>query len=148
MPGRCVGTAAAGVEAHRAGATGGAGDEISPQAEAAEAIRRKLRAAPEVKPIGLGARDSLRLEAGLCLYGHDIDTTTTPAEAGLLWSIGKERRVSGGFPGASVIQEQIASGAPRQRAGRLPEGKTVERAGAGLFGGGRSAAGLAGWTMV
>ena len=70
-----------------------------------------MLAQPEVKPIGLGARDSLRLEAGLCLYGHDIDITTTPVEAVLLWSIGKERRVQGGFPGATVIKRQIA--APR-----------------------------------
>jgi aminomethyltransferase len=114
----------------RSGYTGGDGYEISTPAEAAETIARKLLAAPEVKPIGLGARDSLRLEAGLCLYGHDIDTTTTPTEAGLLWSIGKQRRIDGGFPGAPVIQEQIASGAPRKRVGLLPEGKAIARDGA------------------
>ncbi len=70
------------------------------------------------------------LEAGLCLYGHDIDTTTTPIEAGLLWSIGKERRVQGGFPGAAVIQKQIAEGAPRKRIGLLPDGKAIAREGA------------------
>ena len=83
-----------------------------------------------VKPCGLGARDSLRLEAGLCLYGHDIDTTTTPVEAGLLWSVGKERRVQGGFPGAEVIQRQARDGASRKRVGLLPEGKAIAREGA------------------
>jgi aminomethyltransferase len=114
----------------RSGYTGGDGYEISTPADKAEAIARRLLAQPEVKPIGLGARDSLRLEAGLCLYGHDIDTTTTPIEAGLLWSIGKERRTQGGFPGASVIQKQIAEGAPRKRIGLLPEGKAIAREGA------------------
>ena len=95
-----------------------------------DAIARKLLAQPEVKPIGLGARDSLRLEAGLCLYGHDIDTTTTPIEAGLLWSIGKERRAQGGFPGAVIVQKQIAEGAPRKRVGLLPDGKAIAREGA------------------
>jgi len=121
-----------GVECYvtRSGYTGGDGYEISTPADAADTIARKLLAQPEVKPIGLGARDSLRLEAGLCLYGHDIDTTTTPVEAGLLWSIGKERRTQGGFPGASVIQKQIAEGAPRKRVGLLPEGKAIAREGA------------------
>jgi aminomethyltransferase len=121
-----------GVECYvtRSGYTGGDGYEVSTPADAADAVARKLLAQPEVKPIGLGARDSLRLEAGLCLYGHDIDTTTTPIEAGLLWSIGKERRTQGGFPGASVIQKQIAEGAPRKRIGLLPEGKAIAREGA------------------
>lgn len=114
----------------RSGYTGGDGYEISTPADATDPIARKLLAQPEVKPIGLGARDSLRLEAGLCLYGHDIDTTTTPIEAVLLWSIGKERRVAGGFPGAAVIQSQIANGAPRKRVGILPEGKAIARDGA------------------
>jgi len=114
----------------RSGYTGGDGYEISTPADATDAIARKLLAAPEVKPIGLGARDSLRLEAGLCLYGHDIDTTTTPTEAGLLWSIGKERRIQGGFPGAAIIQRQIAEGAPRKRVGLLPDGKAIAREGA------------------
>ncbi len=114
----------------RSGYTGGDGFEISTPADKADPIARLLLAQPEVKPIGLGARDSLRLEAGLCLYGHDIDTTTTPIEAVLLWSIGKERRVVGGFPGASVIQRQIAEGAPRRRVGLLPEGKAIAREGA------------------
>jgi aminomethyltransferase len=114
----------------RSGYTGGDGYEISTPADATDAIARKLLAQPGVKPVGLGARDSLRLEAGLCLYGHDIDTTTTPVEAVLLWSIGKERRVQGGFPGASVVQKQIAEGAPRKRVGLLPEGKAIAREGA------------------
>jgi aminomethyltransferase len=114
----------------RSGYTGCDGFEISTPADAADPIARKLLAQPEVKPIGLGARDSLRLEAGLCLYGHDIDTTTTPIEAGLLWSIGKERRAQGGFPGAAVIQKQIAEAAPRKRVGLLPDGKAIAREGA------------------
>jgi len=117
----------------RSGYTGGDGYEISTPADATEAIARKLLAQPEVKPIGLGARDSLRLEAGLCLYGHDIDTTTTPVEAVLLWSIGKERRAQGGFPGAAVIQKQIAEGASRKRVGILPEGKAIAREGAEII---------------
>ncbi|MFZ5784500.1 MAG: glycine cleavage system aminomethyltransferase GcvT [Pseudomonadota bacterium] len=125
----------------RSGYTGGDGYEISTPADATEAIARKLLAQPEVKPIGLGARDSLRLEAGLCLYGHDIDTTTTPVEAVLLWSIGKERRAGGsrggGFPGAEVIQRQIAEGAPRKRVGLLPGGKAIAREGAEIAVGGR-----------
>ena len=114
----------------RSGYTGGDGFEISTPADAAAAIARKLLAEPEVKPIGLGARDSLRLEAGLCLYGHDIDTTTTPNEAGLLWSIAKRRREQGGFPGAAIVQRQIAEGAPRRRVGLLPDGKAIAREGA------------------
>jgi aminomethyltransferase len=114
----------------RSGYTGGDGFEISTPADRTEAIARQLLAQPEVKPIGLGARDSLRLEAGLCLYGHDIDTTTTPIEAGLLWSIGKERRAQGGFPGAAIVQKQIAEGAPRKRVGLLPDGKAIAREGA------------------
>jgi aminomethyltransferase len=121
----------------RSGYTGGDGYEISTPADKADPIARLLLAQPEVKPIGLGARDSLRLEAGLCLYGHDIDTTTTPIEAVLLWSIGKERRVQGGFPGASVIQKQIAEGAPRKRVGLLPEGKAIAREGAEIAIGGK-----------
>jgi aminomethyltransferase len=114
----------------RSGYTGGDGFEISTPSDRAEAIARRLLAEPEVRPIGLGARDSLRLEAGLCLYGHDIDTTTTPIEAVLLWSIGRERRAQGGFPGADVIRRQIAEGAPRRRVGLLPDGKAIAREGA------------------
>ena len=111
----------------RSGYTGCDGFEISTPHDACEPIARALLAMAEVEPIGLGARDSLRLEAGLCLYGHDIDTTTTPVEAGLLWSIGKERRIAGGFPGAAVVQRQIAQGAPRRRVGLKPEGRIIAR---------------------
>jgi aminomethyltransferase len=79
---------------------------------------------------GLGARDSLRLEAGLCLYGQDIDETTTPVEAGLAWTIGKRRRETGGFPGAEIILRQMAEGAPRRRVGIRLDGKLPARAGA------------------
>ena len=92
---------------------------------------------PDVLPIGLGARDSLRLEAGLCLYGHDIDTTTTPVEAALEWSMQKSRRNggarAGGFPGADVILAQFEQGAPRRRVGLKPEGRAPVREGAPLF---------------
>ena len=83
----------------------------------------------DVQPAGLGARDSLRLEAGLCLYGHDIDETTTPVEAALTWSIGKRRREEGGFPGADIIQRQIAYGVARKRVGILPDGRAPAREG-------------------
>ncbi len=112
----------------RSGYTGEDGYEIALPAEAAERLARRLLAEPEVKPAGLGARDSLRLEAGLCLYGQDIDETTTPVEAGLSWSIQKRRRVEGGFPGAAVIQRQLAEGPPRRRVGILPQGRAPARA--------------------
>ena len=92
---------------------------------------------PEVAPIGLGARDSLRLEAGLCLYGHDIDTTTTPVEAGLGWAIQKARRAggvrAGGFPGADRILHELADGPSRRRVGLRPEGRAPMREGTALF---------------
>ncbi|HEY0818209.1 MAG TPA: glycine cleavage system aminomethyltransferase GcvT [Rhizobacter sp.] len=107
----------------RSGYTGEDGFEISVPAEHAVALARSLLALPEVKPAGLGARDTLRLEAGLCLYGHDINETTTPVEAGLTWAIQKVRRPggarAGGYPGASVIESQLASGASIKRAGLL-----------------------------
>jgi aminomethyltransferase len=114
----------------RSGYTGEDGYEISVPADRAEAIARSLLANPEVAPIGLGARDSLRLEAGLCLYGHDIDTTTSPVEAALTWSIGKRRRTEGGFPGADRIQREIAEGTTRKRVGLRPEGRAPAREGA------------------
>ncbi|MDB5848320.1 MAG: gcvT, partial [Rhodoferax sp.] len=96
----------------RSGYTGEDGFEISVPAEQAQALARLLLAQPEVKPIGLGARNSLRLEAGLCLYGNDIDTSTTPVEAGLNWAMQKVRRAggarAGGFPGAERILSQLA----------------------------------------
>jgi aminomethyltransferase len=111
----------------RSGYTGEDGWEISVEAAAAEALARRLLAEPEVAAIGLGARDSLRLEAGLCLYGHDIDETTTPIEAGLDWAIGKRRRAEGGFPGSETILRQLAEGPSRRRVGILPEGKAPAR---------------------
>jgi len=116
----------------RSGYTGEDGYEISAAAEDAEALARLLLAEAEVMPIGLGARDSLRLEAGLCLHGHDIDETTTPIEAGLLWSIGKRRREAGGFPGDGVIQSQIEDGVDRRRVGIRPEGRAPAREGTEL----------------
>ncbi|MDX5367669.1 MAG: glycine cleavage system aminomethyltransferase GcvT [Alphaproteobacteria bacterium] len=113
----------------RSGYTGEDGYEISvPEAEAV-ALTKKLLAEAEVKPIGLGARDSLRLEAGLCLYGHDIDETTTPVEGALIWTIAKRRREEANFPGAKIILDQIANGATRKRVGLLPEGKAPAREG-------------------
>jgi aminomethyltransferase len=79
-------------------------------------------------PIGLGARDSLRLEAGLCLYGNDLDELTSPIEAGLTWTIGKRRKLSWDFPGASLMRDQLDHGAPRHRVGIRPEGRTPARA--------------------
>ena len=114
----------------RSGYTGEDGYEISVPERQAESFTQTLLADDRVKLIGLGARDSLRLEAGLCLYGHDIDTTTTPVEGDLLWSISKRRRAEGGFPGASRVQQQIAQGAPRKRVGLALEGKAPAREGA------------------
>jgi aminomethyltransferase len=114
----------------RSGYTGEDGFEISLPAGEAEALARRLLAEPEVAMIGLGARDSLRLEAGLCLYGQDIDRTTSPVEAGLSWSIGRRRRREGGFPGARRILAELADGPPRRRVGLLADGRQPVRAGA------------------
>jgi aminomethyltransferase len=111
----------------RSGYTGEDGFEISVPADAAEALARRLLAHPSVKPIGLGARDSLRLEAGLCLYGHDIDVDTTPIEAGLAWTISARRRAEGGFPGDRVIVQQITQGTARKRVGIAPQEKAPAR---------------------
>lgn len=111
----------------RSGYTGEDGFEISVLAVDAPGLAEKLLAEPEVMPIGLGARDSLRLEAGLCLWGHDIDQTTTPIEADLAWTIGKRRRAEGGFPGAAVILHQLAQGASRKRVGIRPDGRAPAR---------------------
>ena len=113
----------------RSGYTGEDGFEISIASEHAEAAARALLDLPEVEPIGLGARDSLRLEAGLCLYGHDIDETTSPIEAALAWTIGKRRREEGGFPGAEIILRQLKDGVSRKRVGLLPEGRAPAREG-------------------
>ena len=105
----------------RSGYTGEDGFEISVGADDAVALARKLLEQPEVKPAGLGARDTLRLEAGLCLYGHDIDEHTTPVEAALVWAIPKLRRAggarAGGYPGASYIDGQLATGPSNKRVG-------------------------------
>ena len=114
----------------RSGYTGEDGYEISIKAAHAVAIWSALLRDAAVKPIGLGARDSLRLEAGLCLYGHDIDATTSPVEAGLNWSIQKRRREEGGFPGAARLQREFAEGPSRKRVGLLPHGKAPAREGA------------------
>lgn len=121
----------------RSGYTGEDGFEVSvPQAQA-EAFARALLDMEGVAPIGLGARDSLRLEAGLCLYGHDIDTTTSPVEAGLTWAIQKARRAGGaregGFPGAERILRELATGPARRRVGLRPEGRAPMREGTALF---------------
>jgi aminomethyltransferase len=120
----------------RSGYTGEDGFEISVPAEAAERVARALLAQPEVHPAGLGARDTLRLEAGLCLYGHDIDTTTTPVEAGLTWAIQKVRRAggdrAGGYPGAAVVDAQLANGPARKRAGLVGLDRVPVREGAPL----------------
>jgi aminomethyltransferase len=121
----------------RSGYTGEDGYEISVPATQAEALARALLAHDAVLPIGLGARDSLRLEAGLCLYGHDIDETTLPAEAGLGWAIQKVRRLggdrAGGFPGAAQVLTQLADGPARKRVGLRPDGRAPMREGVPLF---------------
>jgi aminomethyltransferase len=118
----------------RSGYTGEDGFEISVPGAQAEQLARALLAQPEVKPIGLGARDTLRLEAGLCLYGHDIDTTTTPVEGALTWAIQKVRRAggarAGGYPGAEVIDAQLSQGASRKRVGLISTERMPVREGA------------------
>ncbi len=122
----------------RSGYTGEDGYEISVPAGMAEPVARALLTHDDVLPIGLGARDSLRLEAGLCLYGHDIDSATTPVEAGLNWAIQKARRSggarAGGFPGADRVLAQLQEGAARKRVGLKPEGRAPMREGVELFG--------------
>ena len=121
----------AGVETFisRSGYTGEDGYEISVASTEAEGFARMLLSQPDVAPIGLGARDSLRLEAGLCLYGHELDETVDPIEAALTWSIQKRRRVEGGFPGAERIQGALAHGPNRQRVGVQPAGRAPAREG-------------------
>ena len=122
--------------ATRSGYTGEDGFEISVAGHEAERLARALLAEPEVAPAGLGARDTLRLEAGLCLYGHDIDTTTTPVEAALTWAIQKVRRAggarAGGYPGAATIDRQLAEGVMRKRVGLVGLGRVPVREGARL----------------
>lgn len=119
----------------RAGYTGEDGFEISLPASAAEDIATLLCGEPEVKPIGLGARDSLRLEAGLPLYGHDLSPETSPVEAGLVFGINKRRRTEGGFPGAGRINREIAEGTARKWVGLNIEGRLPAREGAEVFAG-------------
>ena len=121
----------------RSGYTGEDGYEISVPPEKAVALARALLDHPDVEPIGLGARDSLRLEAGLCLYGHDVDTSTSPVEAGLTWAIQKSRRLggarAGGFPGEERILTELAEGASRKRVGLKPAGRAPMREGVPLY---------------
>ena len=121
----------------RSGYTGEDGYEISVPAAALRDFAEALLLQPEVMPIGLGARDSLRLEAGLCLYGHDIDRTTSPVEAGLTWAIQKARRTGGerqgGFPGAHRILHELTTGTLRKRVGLRPDGRAPMRDGIQLF---------------
>ncbi len=126
---KVVRTSVAGAPAivSRSGYTGEDGFEISLEGADVERVARALLGEAEVLPIGLGARDSLRLEAGLCLYGHDIDETTDPVEADLLWSIGKRRKEAKDFPAAGKIMDRIANGAPRKRVGIRPEGRAPAR---------------------
>ncbi len=123
----------------RSGYTGEDGFEISVPADKADALARALLSQPEVAPIGLGARDSLRLEAGLCLYGHDLDQDTTPVESSLLWALSKPRRADGarpgGYPGADVILGQIAGGVSRKRVGLRPNARVPVREGAEIVDG-------------
>ena len=122
----------------RSGYTGEDGFEISIPAEAAEPITRSILSNQNVEFIGLGARDSLRLEAGLCLYGHDIDQATTPVEASLTWAIQKARRSNGsrasGFIGSEIILKQLAGGTNKKRVGFLPQTRAPMREGVEIFG--------------
>jgi len=120
----------------RSGYTGEDGFEISVPAERATALAEALLDQPEVQPAGLGARDTLRLEAGLCLYGHDIDETTSPIEAGLAWAIQKVRRPggarAGGYPGAAVVESHLAGAAPSRRVGLVGLERVPVRAGTAI----------------
>lgn len=113
----------------RSGYTGEDGFEVSVAAGDAMALARTLLSHPDVAPIGLGARDTLRLEAGLCLYGQDIDETTSPVEADLAWSIGRRRRTDGGFNGAARVLRELADGPARRRVGLVPDGRAPAREG-------------------
>jgi aminomethyltransferase len=112
----------------RSGYTGEDGFEISVAAQDAEALARRLLAEPEIAPAGLAARDTLRLEAGLCLYGSDIDMLTSPIEAGLAWTIPRRRRDAADFLGAMTVQDHLAHGPPRRRVGIRPAGRAPARA--------------------
>jgi aminomethyltransferase len=122
----------------RSGYTGEDGYEMSIPTRHVAAVYEALLSHSEVKPIGLGARDSLRLEAGLCLYGHDIDETTSPVEADLVWSIGRHRRTEGGFIGAERIIRELKEGPRRRRIGIRPEGRAPAREGTVVTAAGRA----------
>lgn len=122
----------------RSGYTGEDGFEISVPGDAAAAVAERLLGEPEAAPIGLGARDSLRLEAGLCLYGHDIDETTSPVEADLVFALSKSRRERGDFPGADRILGELRDGPRRRRIGFAPEGKAPAREGCEIVVDGRT----------
>jgi aminomethyltransferase len=117
------------VHISRSGYSGEDGYEISVRSDKIAVVFERLLAHEEVKPIGLGARDSLRLEAGLCLYGHELDPTTSPVEAAIQWSIQKRRREEGGFPGYDRIKRELTEGPSRKRVGILPEGRAPAREG-------------------
>ncbi len=137
MSGAMFDLAGAGCFITRSGYTGEDGFEISVPAEAAEKLAEAILARPEVKPAGLGARDTLRLEAGLCLYGHDISETTSPVEAGLTWAIQKVRRPggarAGGYPGAAAIEKQLGGSPPSKRVGLVGLERVPVREGTELF---------------
>ena len=118
----------------RSGYTGEDGFEISVDARHTEDLARLLLREPEVAPAGLGARDSLRLEAGLCLYGHDIDATTNPVEAALTWTIGKTRKMAWDFAGAAAVRDALHDGPGRIRVGIRPDGRAPARAGTDILG--------------
>lgn len=117
------------VHVSRSGYSGEDGFELSVHLDKVVVVNERLLAHREVKPIGLGARDSLRLEAGLCLYGHELDPTVSPVEAGIQWSIQKRRREEGGFPGFERIRRELSHGSSRKRVGILPEGRAPAREG-------------------
>ena len=121
----------------RSGYTGEDGFEISIPSNAAELVTRSILSKNEVELIGLGARDSLRLEAGLCLYGRDIDEATTPVEASLTWAIQKVRRAhgerAGGFMGSEIISQQLEHGTDKKRVGFLPQTRAPMREGVAIF---------------
>jgi aminomethyltransferase len=122
------------IKAHvsRSGYTGEDGFEISVFDKDAVALWNLLLSDPAVRPVGLGARDSLRLEAGLCLYGHELDETISPVEADLAWSIQKRRREEGGFIGAARVRRELAEGVSRKRVGIRPDGRAPAREGTAI----------------
>jgi len=123
----------AALQISRSGYTGEDGFEISLPAEHAEALAQRLLEHADVAPIGLGARDSLRLEAGMCLYGHDLGPETTPVEADLAWTIAKPRRERADFPGAETILQQLKEDPSRLRVGLTPKGRAIAREGTEIF---------------